>query len=108
MTNIQPHESAMPVRFGQERGQEGLVGVVFRTVNMAGSVHDSRCLPFALGQKGRRDEAKKGKGGGAVIRTVKSDSISWMALRSETQLLSLFTHTPRGLVAVRSLAMMTA
>ena len=64
LTNIQPHESAMPVRFGQERGQEGLVGVVFRTVNMAaGSVHDSRCLPFALGQKGRRDEAKKGKGG---------------------------------------------
>ena len=40
----------------------------------------------------RRDEAKKGKGGGAVIRTVKSDSISWMALRSGTQLLSLFTH----------------
>ena len=49
---------------GKERGQEGLVGVVFRTVNMAaGSVHDSRCLPFALGQKGRRDEGKKGKGG---------------------------------------------
>ena len=93
---------------GHERVQEGLVGVVFRTVNMAaGSVHDSRCLPFALGQKGRSDEGKKGKGG-AVIRTVKSDSISWMALRSETQLLSLFTHTPRGLVAVRSLAMMTA
>ena len=54
---------------GKERGQgssqEGLVGVVFRTVNMAaGSVHDSRCLPFVLGQKGRRDEVKKGKGGG--------------------------------------------
>ena len=91
---------------GKERGQEGLVGVVFRTVNMAaGSVHDSRCLPFALGQKGRSEEGKRG---GAVIRTVKSDSISWMALRSETQLLSLFTHTHRGLVAVRSRAMLMA
>ena len=56
----------------------------------------------------RRDQGKKGKAGGrGVIRTVKSDSISWMALRSETQLLSLFTHT-HGLVAVRSRAMLMA
>ena len=106
MTNIQPRESAMPVRLssGQERAQEGLVGVVFRTVNMAaGSVHDSRCLPFALAE-GTKEEGKRG----VVIRTVKSDSISWMALRSETQLLSLFTHTHRGLVAVRSRAMLMA